>query len=84
MKHTVTKTVTYRGCRLHARAVPQAPKGGFNAEVVVSTGHDGEHEHHAVQLRAWLHASADKALQYGLEAGRRWIEGRLVAGRGAN
>jgi hypothetical protein len=79
MKQTVTRTVTYRGCRLHARAVPQMGKAGFNAEVVVCRLIDGDPEDYAVQLKAWLHASADKALQYGLDQGRDWVESHLVA-----
>lgn len=83
MKQTVTRTVTYKGCRLHARAVPHAGKGGFNAEVVVSRLVDGDHQDHAVALKAWLHASAAKALQYGLEGGRDWVESHVVATQGA-
>lgn len=79
MKQTVTRTVTYKGCTLHARAVPDAGRTGFNAEVVVSMSSDGDREDHAVALRAWLHASAGKALQYGLDGGRDWVEAHVVA-----
>ena len=82
MKQTVTRTVTYKGCTLHARAVPDAGRSGFNAEVVVSTAHGSEREDHAVELRAWLHASATKALQYGLDGGRDWVEAHVVATNG--
>ena len=84
MKQTVTRTVTYKGCTLHARAVPGASKAGFNAEVVVSRLVGGDLVDHAVELKAWLHASADKALQYGLHGGREWIESRLLAAQASH
>lgn len=81
MEQTVTRTVTYKGCRLHVRAVPHAGSTGFNAEVLVFGLVDGAPEDHAVQLKAWLHASADKALRYGLDHGRDWVESHVVATR---
>lgn len=51
MKSTVTRTVNYKGCKLHARAVPHAGAAGFNAEVVVSTVADDGQDDHAVELR---------------------------------
>ena len=71
---TVTKTVIYKECRLHARAVPHAGSAGFQAEVLVCRLVDGDPEDHIVPLKSWLHASADKALQYGLSHGRDWVE----------
>lgn len=73
---TVTKTVIYKQCRLHARAVPHAGSTGFTAEVLVCRLADGDPEDHPVQLTTWLHASADQALQYGLSRARDWVESR--------
>lgn len=80
MKSTVTRTVNYKGCKLHARAVPHAGAAGFNAEVVVSTVADDGQDDHAVELKAWLHGSAEKAIQYGLSGGQDWIESHGIAG----
>lgn len=77
MNATVTRTVTYRGCKLHARAVPGAG-AGFNAEVVVSRAADDGQDDHAVELKAWLHGSAEKAIEYALKGGRDWIESQLL------
>lgn len=74
MNATVTRTVTYKGCTLHARAVPYASAAGFNAEVIVSRAADDGQDDHAVELKAWLHGSAEKAIEYGLKGGRDWIE----------
>lgn len=71
---TITKSVIYKEYRLHARAVPHAGSTGFNAEVLVRRLGDDDPEDHVVQIRPWLHGSADRALRYGLSHGRDWIE----------
>lgn len=71
--HTVTKTVIYRGCTLHARAVPHGALAGFDAEVLVCTAAGHGQEDRAVGLRPWLHGSAHHAIQYALAAGRDWV-----------
>lgn len=82
MDATVTRTVTYKGCKLHVRAVPHAGDAGFNAEVVVSGAADQGQDEHAVELKAWLHGSAERAIQYGLQGGRHWIESHGIGAQG--
>jgi hypothetical protein len=84
MKQTVTRTVAYKGCRLHARAVPQSGSDGFNAEVVVSAAINGDHEDHAVAIKPWLHGSAEKAIRYALNGGREWVESHVIVLHGAH
>ncbi|GAC1526313.1 MAG: hypothetical protein NVS2B4_02960 [Ramlibacter sp.] len=80
MKQTLTRTVTYKGRQLHARAVPAAGQAGYTARVLVlCTAIESDVDDCAVELKAWLHGSAEKALQYGLSGGRDWIDSSLIA-----
>lgn len=80
MAEPVSRTETYKGHEIIARAIPLGSAGGFNADVFIGREH-GDHRTEVKVVgkpnaKAWLHDSAEKALQHAFLVGREWVDGQ--------